>query len=126
MSYISVCISPNQTKLGYINTVSYVCIYYSGSPAYFQNASLAVAAFAISSEREEAIDFTKPYKAKTLTVLVKRTPDTNSIFEFLYPLAPEVWGLMFCSVITLGILLFVLDIAIPNSKLKDERFSLKV
>ena len=91
-----------------------------------QNASLCVAALAISSEREEAIDFTKPYKAKTLTVLVKRTPESRSIFEFLYPLAFEVWALMFCAMIGLGILLFLLDLAIPNSTITDERFSLKV
>ena len=87
---------------------------------------MTLAALTISSEREEFVDFTKPYKPKTLAVIVKRVPEQNSIFEFLWPLAWEVWALMFLATMSLGVLLFFVDRIIPNSKIPDERFTIKV
>lgn len=57
-----------------------------------KKADLAVAALTINYQREQAIDFTKPFLNTGISILFKRpekkTPD---LFSFLYPLSIDIW-----------------------------------
>ena len=66
-----------------------------------QNATMSVAPLSINTMREGAVDFTKPFMTRYISVLMKVPRSTTSYFEFLNPLHPIVW---FC---TLGAFVFV-------------------
>lgn len=73
----------------------------------FQKADMAVAAFTISSMRQEAIDFTKPYIDLGLTVIIKKETAEKGLLDFMDPFTNEVWFLLFCSTMYVGLLLTI-------------------
>lgn len=81
-----------------------------------QNASMCLGAISITSEREEVVDFSKPYKQKMFSLLMKKPKEKSSIFQFLWPLSPFVWILIISSLTIVGIQLFVMDRISPNSQ----------
>ena len=52
---------------------------------------MCLGAISITSEREEAVDFTKPFKQKEFNLLMKKPKEKTSIFQFLWPLHAYVW-----------------------------------
>lgn len=68
---------------------------------------MAVAAFTISSIRQEAIDFTIPYIDLGLTVIMKTKTSEKGLLAFMDPFTNDVWFLLFCSTMYVGFLIHV-------------------
>ena len=78
-----------------------------------QNASLAVSPVTITSQREEVVDFAKPYKPRGLSLLMKKPKVGLTFFQFLDPLSPKVWGLMGVALIVVSFSMFIVDKLAP-------------
>jgi ionotropic glutamate receptor len=69
----------------------------------FKKADLALAALSINYQREQAIDFTKPFLNLGISILYKKPKkETPNLFSFLLPLSSDVWLYMIAAY--LGIL----------------------
>ncbi|CAB4001092.1 glutamate receptor 2-like [Paramuricea clavata] len=68
-------------------------------------ADMAVAAFTISSIRQEVIDFSIPYIDLGLTVMMKKKESEKGLLAFMDPFTNDVWFLLFCSTMYVGLLL---------------------
>ncbi|XP_052281545.1 glutamate receptor 4-like isoform X2 [Dreissena polymorpha] len=73
------------------------------------NATMSVAPLSINSEREEAVDFTKPFMTRYISVLMKVPRSTTSYFEFLNPLHPVVWFCTIGAFVFVSIVLYILE-----------------
>lgn len=57
-----------------------------------KKADLAVAGLTITYQREQVIDFTKPFLNLGISILYKRPKkNTPNLFSFLSPLSIEIW-----------------------------------
>ncbi|XP_064608487.1 glutamate receptor 2-like [Liolophura sinensis] len=90
------------------------------------NATMSVAPLSINSDREEAVDFTKPFMTRYITVLLKTSLPETSYFEFLYPLSVRVWICTFGAFVLVSVVLYLLE-RIGNSKYgkKKQHMSLR-
>ena len=59
---------------------------------YLKKADLSVAALTISFQREQVIDFTKPFLNLGISILYKRpAKKPPNLFSFLSPLSFSIW-----------------------------------
>ena len=72
-----------------------------------QKADMAVAAFTISALRQEVIDFTIPYIDLGLTVILKKQIKEKGLLAFMDPFTNDVWFLLLCSTLYVGLLLTI-------------------
>ena len=70
---------------------------------------MSVAPLSINSQREEAVDFTKPFMTRYISVLMKVPKSTTSYFEFLNPLHPVVWFCTIGAFVFVSIVLYILE-----------------
>ena len=68
---------------------------------------MTMAPLSINTGREKAIDFTKPFKTRGISVLMRTPKTAPSFFQFLKPLSPLVW---ICTIISIAFVSFVLFI----------------
>ena len=68
----------------------------------------------ITAQRENVIDFTKPYKTTGISVVMKRTHVRRTLFQFTRPFTGMVWLLLLGVVILVSITLYVLDKVSPS------------
>ncbi|XP_070198237.1 glutamate receptor ionotropic, kainate 3-like isoform X2 [Littorina saxatilis] len=73
------------------------------------NATMSVASLSINSDREEAVDFTKPFMTRYINVLMRMPTRETSYFEFLNPLSPVVWICTLCAFVIVSIVLYSLE-----------------
>ncbi|XP_060562525.1 glutamate receptor 1-like isoform X3 [Ruditapes philippinarum] len=73
------------------------------------NATMSVAPLSINSEREAAVDFTKPFMTRYISVLMKVPRSETSYFEFLNPLHPTVWFCTLGAFVFVSIVLYILE-----------------
>lgn len=74
-----------------------------------KKSDLAVAALTISFQREQVIDFTKPFLNLGISILYKRPKKkTPNLFSFLSPLSIEIWLYMIAAYLIISFFLFVL------------------
>lgn len=85
---------------------------------------MCLGAISITSQRENVVDFTKPFMQKMYNILIRKPEEVPSIFQFLAPLSTHVWLLTGAAWIFLGILLCLMDKLSPNSPEPASRFSL--
>ncbi|CAH1777849.1 unnamed protein product [Owenia fusiformis] len=79
------------------------------------NATMSFAATSITSEREEVIDFTKPYKDLTYSILMKRPKRKATMFQFLTPFSGALWALMGVAIVVVSVMIFLMDRFVPNN-----------
>jgi len=79
---------------------------------------MCLGAISITSSREGAVDFTKPFKMKMFNLLMKKPEKRSTIFQFLYPLSTYVWIMIIISLISVSFLLFFMD-RISSNNPKD-------
>nr|KAG5709248.1 hypothetical protein BaRGS_018000 [Batillaria attramentaria] len=84
-------------------------------------ADIALAPFQMSAERSTVVDFTKPFKVKGTTVLVRRPEQHLWIFQFLSPLSNVVWSAIFLSFVIVSLVLF--GVSRVNSDCQAKRTS---
>lgn len=70
---------------------------------------VAVAPLSITSFRQSAIDFTKPFMQSGLQILVLKPGRTSDYFSFLKPFSPVVWILTAGALICVGFVMYFLD-----------------
>ncbi|XP_078325983.1 glutamate receptor 1-like isoform X4 [Crassostrea virginica] len=73
------------------------------------NATMLVAPLSINSQREEAVDFTKPFMTRYISVLMRVPQSEQSYFEFLNPLHQNVWYCTFGAFIVVSVILYFLE-----------------
>ncbi|CAG7732603.1 unnamed protein product [Allacma fusca] len=77
---------------------------------------IAVAAYIMTSEREEFIDFVSPYYEQSGLIITMKKPDANnSLFKFMTVLRTEVWLSIAGATISTGLMLWFLDKFSPYS-----------
>ena len=75
----------------------------------FQNVDLSVAALTISYEREQFIDFTKPFLNLGISILFKKPlREKPGLFSFMNPLAIEIWIYVVAAYFVVSLTMFVL------------------
>ncbi|XP_077862981.1 glutamate receptor 2-like [Saccoglossus kowalevskii] len=85
-----------------------------GEVAYGK-ADMAVAGITIMAEREEVVDFTKPYYQYALGIIISKPRTERGIFAFMEPLSGPVWGCIAAALFVVGIFLFVIARLSPYS-----------
>ena len=75
----------------------------------------------ISSKREELIDFTKPFKKQSVSVLMKRPVDEPSVFQFLQPLSTLLWVIVLVMIGFFAVSLYVVDRLSPSHTHLDNK-----
>ena len=70
---------------------------------------MSVAPLSINSRREEAVDFTKPFMTRYISVLLRIPKRQVSYFEFLNPLSPIVWICTMGAFVVVSIILYILE-----------------
>ncbi|KAK3583893.1 hypothetical protein CHS0354_033669 [Potamilus streckersoni] len=74
-----------------------------------RKADMAIAALTISYEREQYIDFTKPFLNLGISILFKKPrPEKPGLFSFLNPLALDIWIYIVAAYILVSFTIFVL------------------
>lgn len=74
-----------------------------------KRADLAVGGITISYNREQVVDFTKPFMHLGISILYRK-PDKKppDLFSFLHPLTSDVWLYMVTAYVAVSITIFVL------------------
>ena len=68
-----------------------------------------MAGLSISYQREQVIDFTKPFLNLGISILYKRPQKkTPNLFSFLSPLSIEIWLYMIAAYLVVSFMLFIL------------------
>ncbi|XP_074650207.1 glutamate receptor ionotropic, kainate 3-like [Tubulanus polymorphus] len=88
------------------------------------NASLAGAPLTINVQREEVIDFSKPFKTIGISILIKRPQDNVSYFQFMLPLSVNVWMLIIIALAFVSVIMVVIDTIYPATD-GSVRFNIK-
>lgn len=71
-------------------------------------ADISVADLTITYERESVVDFTMPFMSLGIGILVKKpTKASPKLFEFMLPLAPEVWIYLLTAFVGVTLFLFM-------------------
>ena len=83
---------------------------------------MCLGAISITSERETAVDFTKPFMQKTFNILIKKPQEKTSPFQFLWPLSADIWICTLSVMVVVSVLLFVIDKFSPSYE--QTRFTL--
>ncbi|XP_014671617.1 PREDICTED: LOW QUALITY PROTEIN: glutamate receptor ionotropic, kainate 3-like [Priapulus caudatus] len=74
-----------------------------------EKADLAVAPLTITAQREDDVDFTKPFMTLGISILFKKPKQKDpELFGFLRPLALDVWVYVIVAYLGVSLLLFVL------------------
>ncbi|KAK6021699.1 Ligand-gated ion channel, partial [Ostertagia ostertagi] len=76
-------------------------------------ADLAIGGMTINPERERYIDFSEPWSYHGIRILEKSIPRDSPMQSFLQPLKSSLWTALFISVITVGLVIFCLDLKSP-------------
>ena len=70
---------------------------------------MCIAPISINADREGVVDFTKPFKSRGITAIIK-TPETSSSYlQFLSPLDGSVWLCVLLAFVVVSIILFLLE-----------------
>ncbi|XP_050536810.1 ionotropic receptor 25a isoform X2 [Daktulosphaira vitifoliae] len=88
---------------------------------------IVVAALAMTSEREEVIDFIAPYFEQTgISIVIRKPTRKTSLFKFMTVLKPEVWLSIVGALTMTAFMIWILDKYSPysaqNNKPKYEQF----
>ncbi|XP_055959046.1 glutamate receptor isoform X1 [Patella vulgata] len=73
-------------------------------------ADLAIAPLTITSQREQVLDFTKPYMSLGISIMIKKPADVQPhVFSFMEPLSSEIWLCTAFAFIGVSVVLFLVS-----------------
>lgn len=76
-------------------------------PYFLQTADLAVAPLTITSERQEVVDFSKPFMDVGISIMIKKPEKKKpGVFSFMQPFTLKVWLSLVLSYFSVGIGIF--------------------
>ena len=91
------------------NFPEYLAVSWTFLLFWLQKVDLAVAALTISYEREQYIDFTKPFLNLGISILFKvPRREKSGLFSFMNPLAIEIWIYVLAAYFVVSLTMFVL------------------
>ena len=90
-----------------------------------QNASMAIGAFAVTAEREEKITFSYTIISSSVSMLLKRPPDTRNFFQFLLPFSTGLWVMIVAFFLALGLCLYLMSRFDSTQTTSEQKFDLK-
>ena len=68
-----------------------------------------MAPLTITYAREQVVDFTKPFMNLGISILyLQPFKEKPSVFSFMQPMAPEIWGYVLLAYVMVTVILFVL------------------
>ncbi|KAK3801143.1 hypothetical protein RRG08_006863 [Elysia crispata] len=73
------------------------------------NATMSVAPLSINANRESAVDFTKPFMTRHISVLMRVPTYETSYFQFLNPFSPMVWMIIMLAFLVVSWILYGLE-----------------
>ncbi|GFR57461.1 glutamate receptor 8 [Elysia marginata] len=73
------------------------------------NASMSVAPLSINADRERAVDFTKPFMTRHISVLMRIPTYESSYFQFLNPFSKIVWMIIMVAFVIVSWILYALE-----------------
>lgn len=74
-----------------------------------RRADVGLGGMTITYEREQSVDFTKPFLTLGITILYRKpVPKPPDLFSFLNPLSAEVWVYMIAAYLCVSFMLFVI------------------
>ena len=75
-----------------------------------QEADLAIAPLSISSQRERAIDFSKPFMNLGISIMIKKPEKQKpGVFSFMDPLSSEIWMCIIMAYLGVSLILFLVS-----------------
>ncbi|ESO10960.1 hypothetical protein HELRODRAFT_190246 [Helobdella robusta] len=73
-------------------------------------ADLAIAPLTITADREQVIDFSKPFMSLGISIMIKRPlKDPPGVFSFMSPLSNEIWMCVIFAYIGVSVVLFLVS-----------------
>ncbi|XP_071100434.1 glutamate receptor 2-like [Haliotis cracherodii] len=81
-----------------------------------KNATLAMGAISITSQRETDIDFSQGIISTGINILIYKPQEEYNIFQFLFPFSLYLWLAIIGASIFVSFVLFLLDYTNPNRK----------
>lgn len=90
-----------------------------------QNASLAIGAFAVTSEREEVISFSYAILSTMTSLLLKKSEPQWNFFQFLWPFSVGLWLMIVAFFFVVGITMFLMSKYDQTQRASVQRFDLK-
>ncbi|XP_072025956.1 glutamate receptor ionotropic, NMDA 1-like isoform X1 [Amphiura filiformis] len=81
-------------------------------------ADMIVAPLSINQAGSNEIDFTKPYKYRGFSILIKRPINTNNLSQVVRPFETKLWIVIFASIHLVAVILYLLDRFSPFSRPK--------
>ncbi|XP_046553421.1 glutamate receptor ionotropic, kainate 2-like [Haliotis rubra] len=88
-------------------------------------ATMSVAPLSINSGREEAVDFTKPFLTRHITVLITIPQRKVSYFEFFNLLSLTVWVCTLAAFIVVSFVLYILERISSTEQRTNPQFSVR-
>ena len=82
---------------------------------------MTMAPLSINSERERAIDFTKPFKTRGISVLMRTPKTAPSFFQFLKPFSPLVWICTIIAILFVSLVLFLFEKFSKHRNVKSDK-----
>ncbi len=70
---------------------------------------MSFAPLSINAEREDAIDFSTPFKTRGIAVLMKTPEQRTWYFQFMAPLSTEVWCTTLAAFLVISLLLYLME-----------------
>lgn len=71
---------------------------------------MAIASMTITSERQKAIDFSKPFMSLGISIMIKKpVKQKPGVFSFLNPLSKEIWVSVIFSYLAVSVVLFIVS-----------------
>ncbi|XP_063720038.1 glutamate receptor ionotropic, delta-2-like [Symsagittifera roscoffensis] len=86
-----------------------------GEVAY-KRADIAVSGMLITSQREEAVDFSTRFMDYGVGILIRKTTPSQTVFGFLQPLNPQVWTCVASTIFIAGGVMFLVTRISPNTR----------
>ncbi|EEB17589.1 glutamate receptor 1 precursor, putative [Pediculus humanus corporis] len=75
-----------------------------------KEADMAIASMTITSERQKAIDFSKPFMSLGISIMIKKpVKQKPGVFSFLNPLSKEIWVSVIFSYLAVSVVLFIVS-----------------
>ena len=75
-----------------------------------QKAHLAIAPLTINSERERAIDFSKPFMDLGISIMIKKPEKQKpGVFSFMDPLSTKIWLYIMMAYLGVSVVLFLVS-----------------
>lgn len=86
---------------------------------------MAIGAFAVTAEREERITFSYTIISSSVSMLLKRPPDTRNFFQFLLPFSTGLWIMIVAFFLVLGLCLYLMSRFDSTQTTSEQKFDLK-